>query len=326
MNHPPTGATSGATPVIAMDLGGTKIRAGVVRGATVTHVRTVATPAASGARAVLDAVAALVARVARACSEEGTEIARLGIGAAGVIDPATGTVRSATDALPGWAGTELTDELTRRTGLPARAVNDVHAHCLGEASAGAARGTSDALFVAVGTGIGAGIIAGGRLVTGRHNVAGHVGHLPSGAAEGLLCPCGAAGHLEAVASGPAVLEGYRRGGGQAAASSTADLAQHAHGGDDAARAAFETAARALGSTLGGVVNLLSPEVVVLGGGLSGAGELWWPHVRENMTAELIPAVRGVPVRIGELGADAALVGAASLWSDNTSTERKIPWH
>jgi len=82
----------------------------------------------------------------------------------------------------------------------------------------------------------------------------------------------------------------------------------------------------LGSNLGGLVNLLSPEVVVLGGGLSGAGELWWPHVRENMTAELIPAVREVPVRMGELGADAALVGAANLWSDNTSTERKIPWH
>lgn len=306
-----------AAPIIAVDLGGTKIRAGAVLGVRVTHTLTAATPATSGAPAVLDAVAGLVARVARACSAPATHAYRLGIGSAGVIDPLTGTVRSATDALPGWAGTQLTEELTRRTGLPTRAVNDVHAHCLGEASAGAARGATDALFVAVGTGIGAGIITGSRLVTGRHSVAGHMGHVPSVAAEGLICPCGAEGHLETVASGPAVLEGYRRRGGQAPAVSTADLARYAYDGDIAARAAFETAARALGSTLGGVVNFLSPEVVVLGGGLSGAGDLWWPHVRESMASELIPAVKGVSVRAPELGANAALIGAAGLWSDTT---------
>lgn len=311
-------------PVIAVDVGGTKIRAGVVLDSEVTHVVSVPTPAEAGAAAVLDALAETVNHVRRSAPGGDGAPRLLGLGSAGVIDPVGGRVLSATDALPGWAGTELCAELSERTGLPCRAVNDVHAHCLGEVTAGAAAGARDAILVAAGTGIGAGIISNGRLVTGRSSAAGHLGHLPAPAAEGLHCPCGATGHLEAIASGPAVLEEYRRQGGRAASSSTAELADEARSGDSTARAAFETAARALGSALGGVANLLSPEVIVLGGGLSGAGDLWWPHVRESFERELIPALRGLPLVEAALSADAALIGAASLWNENSFIERGTP--
>nr|WP_016996575.1 ROK family protein [Kocuria atrinae] len=89
------------------------------------------------------------------------------------------------------------------------------------------------------------------------------------------------GHLEAIASGPAVLAEYRRSGGRATSSSTAELAEEARDGDALAREAFSKAGRALGSALGGVANLLSPEVIVLGGGLVEAGDLWWQYLEQR---------------------------------------------
>lgn len=358
---------------VAVDIGGTKIRAGSVIGGVLRHVRGAPTPAAEGAAAVLDTVAEVVAAViaeaqaSRAAdSAAGSGLAdagsvggdsarvarssvdldwRIGVASAGVINPATGVVVSATESLAGWAGTELTAELESRTGQPVRAVNDVHAHALGEAAAGASRGMSSSLLVAAGTGIGGGAIISGSLLTGRNSAAGHIGHVPSSAAAGLLCPCGGTGHLEAIASGPAILATYQRllrgddspaspasaavaaSGPSSPASahnpagipspsvpaSTRELAAAASAGDTLAVRAFDTGARALGAALGGIVNVLSPEVVVIGGGLADMDDTWWAPLREAMTVELIPATAEIELRKAELGQDAALIGAAGLW-------------
>jgi len=381
---------------VAVDVGGTKIRAGSVIDGELAHVRSVPTPAADGAQAVLNTIAEVAAAViaetsgSRGAGSGGAEFSssgseagpdgagngsaenadlgesgsdsesgwRIGIGAAGVIDPVTGTVVSATDSLPGWAGTDLVSEISARTGLPVRAVNDVHAHALGEAAVGASRGARSSLLVAAGTGIGGGFITDGHLLTGRNSAAGHIGHVPSAAAAGLDCPCGGGGHVEAIASGPAILNTYRRlacgsvesntepaepaaqGQSDNSASATAfraptstpnsrsdrdgaapvptntrELAAAASAGDELALRAFDIGARALGSALGGIVNVLSPEVVVIGGGLAEMDEAWWAPLREAFTAELIPAASGTPLVKAELGQDAALIGAAGLWND-----------
>ena len=402
---------------VAVDVGGTKIRAGSVIDGRLAHVRSVPTPATTGARAVLDTIAEVVAAViaetsgsggdesgsggaesasrgieygggvagdaslesavhgghagpgeagsgsAESTGNAGADFAwRLGIGAAGVIDPATGTVVSATDSLPGWAGTDLVSELSARTGLAVRAVNDVHAHALGESVAGASRGSASSLLVAAGTGIGGGFITDGHLLTGRNSAAGHIGHVPSAAAAGLDCPCGGTGHVEAIASGPAILATYRRlvaespepapGSTELAApeqspesasaapsvsptsatvlpsnrttaptskpatapANTRELAAAASAGDPLAIRAFDIGASALGSALGGVVNVLSAEVIVIGGGLAEMDETWWAPLREAFAAELIPATSGTQLVKAELGQDAALVGASSLWN------------
>src|SRR5699024_10826398 len=208
--------------IIAVDVGGTKIRAGSVIDGALGHVRTEPTPASAGAQAILDTIAEATAAVITETKSgrgagDGTDreaeadhgghpaatddgrgpgscVAvsewRIGVGAAGVIDPVAGTVVSSTDSLSGWAGTRLVAELEARTQLHVRAVNDVHAHTLGEAAVGASRGTDSSLLVAAGTGIGGGIIWDRRLVTGRNSAAGHIGHLPAPAAAGLPCPCG----------------------------------------------------------------------------------------------------------------------------------------
>ncbi|WP_062239179.1 ROK family protein [Brevibacterium epidermidis] len=354
---------------VAVDVGGTKIRAGSVIDGRLAHVRSVPTPATTGARAVLDTIAEVVAAVIAETSgsggdesgsggaesasrgiEYGGGIAgpggagsgcdfawRIGVGSAGVIDPATGVVVSATDSLAGWAGTELTAELTARTGLPVRAVNDVHAHALGEAVAGASRDARSSLLVAAGTGIGGGFITDGRLLTGRNSAAGHIGHVPSAAAAGLACPCGGTGHVEAIASGPAILDTYRRLASEfvepgsptstpahatppssnpaTAPWNTRELAAAASAGDALALRAFDAGARALGSALGGIVNVLSPDLVVIGGGLAEMDTSWWSPLRATFAAELIPAASGTPLVKAELGQDAALIGAAGLWND-----------
>ncbi|MGO2035636.1 MAG: ROK family protein [Brevibacterium sp.] len=316
--------------VVAVDVGGTKIRAGSFIDGVLGHRREVPTPAAAGPRAILDAIAevarAVIADADESCPVMSPRRWRVGIGSAGVIDPESGTVVSATDSLAGWAGTSVSTGITERLGLETRVVNDVHAHALGEARAGASRSTRSSLFVAAGTGIGGGFITDGRLLIGRHAAAGHIGHLPAAAAHGLPCPCGRVGHLEAIASGPAVLSAYRRAVSTSSAGpavdaevrSTRELVELAGAGDAVAQQAFEQAGRALGSALGGVANMLSPEVIVIGGGLADAGELWWAPLRDAFDAELIPAVAGLELRAAQLGSDAALTGAASLFTAETA--------
>ncbi|MFD8561734.1 ROK family protein [Streptosporangium canum] len=338
------------TLVVGVDIGGTKTSAGLVDSSgTLLAVRTLPTPAAQGPAAVLDTAAGLVAEVASGAGD----VTAVGVGSAGVVDPRRGVIVSATGAITGWAGTDLRGEVSRRLGLPVTVGNDVHAHALGEQWRGAAAGYADVLLVAVGTGIGASVILGGRVLRGAHSVAGHAGHVPAVAAAGRPCPCGGHGHVEAVASGPAMLAEYRARAaaavtepsgvsepsgvtgpsgvpgssgasgasgvsgppgvtGPAAVSGLADVARLAAQGDRIAVSVLAGGAAALGSTIGGLMNVIDPEVVVVGGGVAACGELWWQALREGIAAEVLPALREVPVGPAALGGDAALLGAARM--------------
>lgn len=332
------------TLVVGVDIGGTKTSAGLVDSSgTLLAVRTLPTPAAQGPAAVLDTAAGLVAEVASGAGD----VTAVGVGSAGVVDPRRGVIVSATGAIAGWAGTDLRGEVSRRLGLPVTVGNDVHAHALGEQWRGAAAGYADVLLVAVGTGIGASVVLGGRVLRGAHSVAGHAGYVPAAAAAGRPCPCGGHGHVEAVASGPALLAEYRARAasgapgpagvpgpvgvpgssgvtgpaavsepsvvsGSAGVTGLADVARLAAQGDRIAVSVLTGGAAALGSTIGGLMNVIDPEVVVVGGGVAACGELWWQALREGIAAEVLPALREVPVGPAALGGDAALLGAARM--------------
>lgn len=296
------------TLVVGVDIGGTKTSAGLVDpSGALLAVRTLPTPATRGAAAVVDTAAGLV----RELAAESGGVAAVGIGSAGVVDPRRGMILSATAAIAGWAGTDLRGEISRLLGLPVAVDNDVHAHALGEQWRGAATGYADVLLVAVGTGVGASLVLDGRVRHGAHSVAGHAGHLPAAAAAGRLCPCGGRGHVEAVASGPALLAEYRR---RTASEVTrlADVARLAAAGDPVAAAVLTEGATALGSAVGGLINVIDPEVVVITGGVTGCGAPWWEALREAVHAETLPVLRGVPVEPASLGGDAALLGAARM--------------
>lgn len=304
-------------PVLAADLGGTKITAALVLpDHQRVEARTVPTPADRGGPAVLAALLSLLRTVHDASGRHGSPVG-IGVGSAGVVDPTSGSITSATEAIPGFAGTPLGEQVHRAFGLPVRVLNDVHAHALGEAVDGAGRSTTSMVFVAVGTGIGGAFVLDGQVLTGAHDIAGHFGHLTVPEAAGIGCPCGRIGHLEGLASGPGTLAAFHRAGGQAADGRA--LVALAADGDQRARDVLTTCAFAIGRVIGGLLNALDPEVVVIGGGMASAGPLWWESVRRGAHHDAMDPVAATPLVLAAAGNDAALIGAAHAVRTTAST-------
>ncbi|WP_019545297.1 ROK family protein [Streptomyces sulphureus] len=289
-------------PVVGLDMGGTKIDAALVAPDGVPLARaTRPTPAQEGPAAVLDALAASFAAV-------NTGAVAIGVAAAGVVDSVSGTVTGATDAVRGWKGTPLGPELARRTGLPVACDNDVRAAAGPELSVG-----DSVLYAAVGTGVGGAIAVDGRLLHGAGGLAGHLGHLAATEATGLRCPCGATGHLEAVASGPGITALYVRESGRTA-ESLQTVAARAVEGDAAAEHAIATGAGALGRTLGGLANALGCDRVVVGGGVPRIGPRYRTPLGAEFAATLLPGLQHLRPNAPLFGDDAAVIGAAALTS------------
>lgn len=290
-------------PVVGLDLGGTKIDAALVGAdGAVLDRHTAPTPAAEGAAAVLDALAAAARAVDRGAHA-------VGVAAAGVIDPRTGLVTASTDTIRGWAGTALGAGLAVRTGLPVACDNDVRATAGPELAALDADATL--LFVAVGTGVGGAVATEGRMLHGAAGVAGHFGHLPSPEAAGLPCTCGAHGHLEAVASGPGITALYERLAG-VRVDRLQTVAERAAAGDDHAVRAITLGATATGRALGGLANALGPDRVVVAGGVPRIGPLYRDALDRAFAAELMAPLRHLRPTLPRHGADAAVLGAAAL--------------
>lgn len=291
------------TQVVGVDLGGTKTAVALVSAdGSLGEIVSAPTPVREGGGAVLDVVAELVRRVA----VDGA--AALGVGAAGVVDSTTGTIISSTDTFADWIGTDIAGGLAERLGWrgrPVTVINDVDAHALGEHWLGAGRDHGSLLMVAVGTGVGGAVVLDGRLWTGAHHVAGEIGHMPTPGAEGLLCACGRPGHLEAVAAGPAIerLYGVDGVGGR-------EVMARAEAGDERAVAVVDRAASSLGRAVAGLVTVLDPACVVVGGGVALAGDVWWRPLRETIRAELVPVLADIPVLPAAAGPSAAILGAA----------------
>lgn len=308
--------------IVGVDLGGTKTAAALVGAdGQVGTVLTVPTPARSGPDAILDSVARLVETVLAQAAGAGPapQLAAVGIGTAGVVDASRGTIVSATDVLPGWAGTDVAGGVRARlaasaglTGaaLPVVVENDVDAHAAGEAWLGAAAGARIALMVAVGTGVGGAVVLDGTPLRGAHHLAGEMGHMPVPGADGLICGCGRPGHLEALGSGPALHRHYLRLGGDDAAADTRAVVARAVGGDLLARRAVAESAACVGRAIAAICTVLDPDVVVVGGGLAQAGPHWWNPMLQALRDDVIDPLAGLPVLPAALGSQAAIVGAA----------------
>lgn len=293
---------------LAIDIGGTKIAAGLVdaTGEIVARAQT-PTPAADGATSILDAAIAvgreLVAHASR-------RIDVVGVGSAGVVD-GDGRISAATGILTDWVGADVAGALRAAFGVPVSVINDAHAHAVGEAVAGAGHGRGTVLVVAVGTGVGGAVVVNGMPLLGAHGAAGHLGHVPSAAARGLICSCGRDGHVEPLASGPGMHALYLRLGGDPAVATARDVAARA-ATDRVAAAALLEAGEALGEVIGGLMNTVDPDVVVIGGGMQNAGAIWWNALEQAARATAMPALEQTPFEPARLGSDAALLGAAHV--------------
>ena len=305
--------------VLAVDIGGTKTAVGLAdRDDVLLDIAAAPTPALDGpeavVRTIIDLAALLLGRSAH------VTVRGVGIGTAGVVDVSTGSIISSTDTMSGWAGTPLAALVRSALGTrlePSAVVhvqNDVDAHALGELRHGAAAGARSALVVAVGTGVGAGIIVEGRALRGARHVAGEIGHVPTPGAEHLRCPCGRRGHLEAIGSGVGMHRHYLSIGGDPAVTDARGIVARAGAADPLANRAIEDSAAAVGRAIAAAVTLLDPERVVVTGGVAQIGDVWWSPMIRTFRSEAIDALQQVPVLPGLLGADAPLLGAAaSAW-------------
>ena len=303
--------------IVALDIGGTKIASALVtleegRAPVVEFAGKVPTEAKHGGAHVLRTAIDSARRVIEAA---GGAVDGIGVSSAGVIDPRTGDVTYANEIMPGWGGTHLGAELEAAFGVPARVLNDVHAHALGEARWGGGRDTTSCLVVAVGTGIGGAFVEDGRIMLGAHNEAGHIGHVSCSDAVGVPCPCGATGHLEPIAAGPGIIERYVELGGDATMPDGtpidgAEIDRRAAAGDEAAKAAEDRSGHAIGEVLGSLVNMLDPDCVILSGSVAQCGPAWHDAMARGWHEAVMPPVAQTPILSGDLGGDAPLIGAA----------------
>jgi glucokinase len=292
-------------PVLGLDIGGTKMAAGLVDAdGLVSRRRQVATGAdPTGAlAAVVDAVLA---------GHDGPiPIAGVGVGCGGPMSWPAGVVNPLN--IPDWrAGFRLRDWLRERLpGAVVRVHNDALCMAVAETWRGAARGHGEVLGMVVSTGVGGGLILGGRLRDGATGNAGHIGHIIA-EPDGPLCGCGARGCLEAVARGPAIVAWAADRG--CAARDGRELGELALSGDPVALAAFDRAGSAVGRVVAGAVALVELDVVVIGGGLASAGELLFGPLRREFAAHAqLHFTRETPVLAAALGQDAGIIGAAAL--------------
>ncbi|MFC1415057.1 ROK family protein [Streptacidiphilus cavernicola] len=317
---PDPAATPDPTPVdqrlvVAVDIGGTKIAAGLVdsRGTLVASCER-PTPTAADAATVLRTVGETVTDLRR--HRAWAQVVGLGVCSAGPVDVKNGLVSPVN--IPAWRDFPVIDRLTGHpalAGLPCAFVGDAVAMAAAEHRFGAARGHRDALCLVVSTGIGAGLILDGQVRYGITGNAGHLGHISVDYA-GEPCPCGSHGCLERLSSGTAIARHATRLGwtpppGTAATASSA--AVDARLGHPAALQAFDLAAQALASGIAAVAALVEIEVAVLGGGVMQAADLLLPRLRHHLRGYLaLPFTQRLRIRTAELGTSAGLIGAASL--------------
>ncbi|HVG21288.1 MAG TPA: ROK family protein [Blastocatellia bacterium] len=312
--------------ILGIDLGGTKVMAGVLdgEGKIVSRARA-KTRAWRGDEAVFQTVAQTARRAIEVAGIGPSRIAALGIGAPGPLDPGTGYIIESSNMkfkdFP--MGPRLSDEFGCRSILD----NDVNAGIYGEFRAGAARGARDVLGLFVGTGIGGGLIINGALYHGFSKNAGEVGHIIIEAGGGPRCGCGNRGCLESLASRTAMTRDIRkaiRRGDKTSVSkllkketdvlSGGDLKKAYDAGDELVSRIVHRAAKLIGVGIGGLVNVLAPEMVVLGGGVVEAmGDDFIRRIDRSARKVAVDfATKDLKIVRAELGDDAGVIGAAML--------------
>jgi len=305
--------TSEAGPIVAVDLGGTWVRVasfgpdGVIR-----HRARAATLRDAGPEAVVDQICSLARQVVGPEPDLGASEMLVAIAVPGPVDPVAGVMDGAPN-LPGWHLVPLRALVEARLGCRCLIDHDASLAALGEHRRGAGQGVADFIYITVSTGIGAGLVFDHYLYRGGSGRAGEFGHVVV-VEDGPLCHCGNRGCLEAVSSGTAIALA-------AGAPSAAEVSRRAAAGDRAAQMVLEGAARHLGLAVGGLINLLNPDVIAMGGGVLGAGGGFWDQmvaaVAEGSFASTRAHCQLVRSRLGE---DQGLLGAYELARDKRAQD------
>lgn len=261
----------------------------------------------------------------------------VGVGLPGPVEFKSGRPVSP-PIMPGWDGFNVPAYLTALTAAPVWVDNDVNTMALGELRAGVARGCTDMIFVKIGTGIGAGLVSGGKLHRGAEGCAGDIGHIAVRDSH-VVCRCGQLGCLEALAGGFAL----GRDGAEAAENGTSPFLQRlskeghivdaravisgAHHGDPVCRALVIASARTVGEALAGLVNFFNPSLVLVGGAIASAGDLYLAEIRQTVLARSLPlATRNLMILPSPVSDAAGLRGAAFMAIDTLLSAQGLLTH
>ncbi|MDQ3137883.1 MAG: ROK family protein [Gemmatimonadota bacterium] len=319
--------------VLGVDIGGTNLVVGTVAedGSELVASASEPTQSEAGAADVLDRLVGLAERAIAETRRQrpGADILGVGVGAPGPLDTRLGVVLLTPNL--GWVNLPLRQIIRDRLGLPAALDNDANCAVLGEWWVGAARGARNAIGITIGTGIGGGLILNGALYHGASDVAGEIGHTTIDT-EGRRCKCGNYGCLEAYASGPNIalraLEEIEAGAvsrlpalvrGDLSMITAQTVYQAAADGDDLALEVVNDTAKFLGVGIGNLLNVFNPEVVVVCGGVTLAGDhLFVPLQREVARRAFKPAVAACRIVPGALEGTAGVYGAAKVFLDQTA--------
>jgi glucokinase len=301
---------------IAVDIGGTKLRAACYQEGNIQPAAIRKIPAQHSRVPALQQVTDLI----NSLWPIHGQVAGIGVAAPGPVDPFSGTVLWA-PSIPEWVDYPLKQILMETFQVPVYAGNDANLAALGEWKYGAGQGHQDLLYLTISTGIGGGVIANGQLLLGKQGLAGEVGHTTV-MSNGPLCSCGRAGHLEAVASGPSIARWteteLRRGANSnlptADSLTCRQIAEAAKAGDSLAQAAFERAGNYLGLAISNYVNIFNPSIVILGGGVSQSGDLLLAPIRAVLATQVYSHhfLDSLQLTTAALGDDAGLLGALEL--------------
>ena len=305
--------------VAGIDIGGTKIALALAtpEGRVVEGAR-FPTRVEEGPHRIVEAA---VAEIERMLAQTGARLSAVGIGCGGPLDRRRGLILSPPN-LPGWDEFPIVALVEGRLGVPALLDNDANAAALGEHRHGAGRGYSDLVYITISTGIGGGLIVRGELVYGVYDGAGEVGHMTV-LPDGPACGCGGRGCLEALCSGTGIARRAREALAGGAVSSLSALgaggvtaqavAEAARAGDPLAAALWDETIDHLAAGVGNLFNVLAPEAVVIGGGVSAAGAQLFEPLRQRVRGRvrMLPPEK-INILQASLGGDSALHGAVIL--------------
>ncbi|HOP07011.1 MAG TPA: ROK family protein [candidate division Zixibacteria bacterium] len=309
-----------------IDIGGTNVKFGLIdRNGQVIHREQRPTMAEKGPVPLLHLITNIAERILYYAAEEEYTVDHVGVGSPGAVDFKTGTVIGPCPNIEGWTGTKIAETLSERINLPVYVDNDANAMALAESKFGAAIGANSVVCATVGTGIGGGIILNGKVWRGATGSAAEVGHVPI-SMDGPLCACGSRGCVEAYCSSRAIIERTRSKlkknlspvfneilNGDIDSINIKKLFAAARKQDETALEVLSETAYYLGIGLAGVVNLLNPEIVVIGGGIADGGggfvEMVAAVIKERAWDS---ATRELRVARARLGNDAGFIGAAVL--------------
>ncbi len=311
--------------ILGIDLGGSKILAAVVsHGGQVVASHESVTPATKGREAVIQCIVDSASAALEQAHVAASEIYAVGIGAAGMSNPEAGILFSSPH-LPGWRNVLLRDIIQDRLGQKTFLTNDANAAALGEFYFGAARNSRDFIFITISTGIGGGLVIGGKICTGAVGIAGEVGHMTIDD-KGPACDCGNRGCWETLASGTALAREAKLRISKGVKTSILECAEGnmekvtpqaihraAEKGDRLAKKLIAQTGYYIGVGLASLINIFNPELIVIGGGLSNLGDmLLEPAFKTAEKRAYKEAFRAVRFASAELGRNSGVIGAATF--------------